>query len=71
MCQGKATAIIQSRGMSKYLCTLACGAISGERNGCPRRDPRQNIAGLYAFRKGEEFGRKSESDTVAKTLVDW
>jgi hypothetical protein len=38
MCQGKATAIIQSMGMSKYLCTLACGAISGERNGCPGWD---------------------------------
>jgi hypothetical protein len=42
-----------------------------ELNGCPRRDPRQNIASLDALRKGEELDGKIESGPPAEALVVW
>jgi hypothetical protein len=40
-------------------------------NGCPRRDERQNIAGLDALRKGEEFNEEAEDSLFAEMLVIW
>jgi hypothetical protein len=40
-------------------------------NGCPRRDPRQNSAGLYAVREGQEFNEEIEESSPSKTLLVW
>jgi len=43
----------------------------GIENGCPRRDPRQNSAGINALRKGENFDEKIAGDPPSKTRVVW
>ena len=43
----------------------------GSKNGCPRRDPRQNFAGLDAVREGEEFDQKNEEGNPGGTPVIW
>jgi hypothetical protein len=40
-------------------------------NGCPRRDPRQNLAGVDAVRKGKDFDEKIEDGSPSETFVVW
>jgi hypothetical protein len=40
-------------------------------NGCPRKDPRQNFAGLDAIRERDKRDEKIEDFSTSETPVNW